>query len=115
MTWFQYSSRRFRLAVTWPWSGRRHTSQGEAALSRSLKSVTYWSCSPWISSSGRGAILPTQRTASNRYRLTPKRRQAAPSTRVIINGANPVSYTHLRAHETRHDLVCRLLLEKKKK
>src|SRR5665648_1212894 len=29
--------------------------------------------------------------------------------------AVPVSYTHLRAHETRHDLVCRLLLEKKKK
>src|SRR5450756_2506191 len=27
----------------------------------------------------------------------------------------PLSYTHLRAHETRHDLVCRLLLEKKKK
>src|SRR5450756_3081893 len=26
----------------------------------------------------------------------------------------PVSYTHLRAHEPRHDLVCRLLLEKKK-
>src|SRR5659263_97400 len=26
---------------------------------------------------------------------------------------NAVSYTHLRAHETRHDLVCRLLLEKK--
>src|SRR5450756_3081027 len=30
----------------------------------------------------------------------------------ILLGA--VSYTHLRAHETRHDLVCRLLLEKKK-
>src|SRR5450756_1712856 len=29
--------------------------------------------------------------------------------------ARSVSYTHLRAHETRHDLVCRLLLEKKKK
>ena len=28
--------------------------------------------------------------------------------------AGTVSYTHLRAHETRHDLVCRLLLEKKK-
>src|SRR5665648_712017 len=25
--------------------------------------------------------------------------------------SRPVSYTHLRAHETRHDLVCRLLLE----
>ena len=28
--------------------------------------------------------------------------------------AVPVSYTHLRAHETVLDLVCRLLLEKKK-
>ena len=26
---------------------------------------------------------------------------------------DPVSYTHLRAHETVLDLVCRLLLEKK--
>src|SRR5450756_2716883 len=38
---------------------------------------------------------------------------------MLEGGGNPapveaVSYTHLRAHETRHDLVCRLLLEKKK-
>jgi len=33
----------------------------------------------------------------------------------IDSVANPVSYTHLRAHETVLDLVCRLLLEKKKK
>ena len=31
------------------------------------------------------------------------------------NGLMTVSYTHLRAHETVLDLVCRLLLEKKKK
>src|SRR5428012_17050 len=31
-----------------------------------------------------------------------------------ITRIDSVSYTHLRAHETRHDLVCRLLLEKKK-
>ena len=30
-------------------------------------------------------------------------------------GFFPVSYTHLRAHETDSYLVCRLLLEKKKK
>ena len=30
-------------------------------------------------------------------------------------GGMAVSYTHLRAHETKADLVCRLLLEKKKK
>ena len=40
---------------------------------------------------------------------------------IVFNGEvynykelRPVSYTHLRAHETEADLVCRLLLEKKK-
>src|SRR5659263_213009 len=32
---------------------------------------------------------------------------------LLATGRLTVSYTHLRAHETRHDLVCRLLLEKK--
>src|SRR5665648_1004322 len=27
----------------------------------------------------------------------------------LVGSGDPVSYTHLRAHETRHDLVCRLL------
>ena len=34
--------------------------------------------------------------------------------RLADQGVEPVSYTHLRAHETVLDLVCRLLLEKKK-
>ena len=32
----------------------------------------------------------------------------------LFQRVKPVSYTHLRAHETVLDLVCRLLLEKKK-
>ena len=41
---------------------------------------------------------------------------AADVTMLVGNGytPGPVSYTHLRAHETVLDLVCRLLLEKKK-
>src|SRR5680860_1629312 len=35
-------------------------------------------------------------------------------TRNIFVAVEPVSYTHLRAHETDSYLVCRLLLEKKK-
>ena len=35
-------------------------------------------------------------------------------TPVVARRAGPVSYTHLRAHETVLDLVCRLLLETKK-
>ena len=39
---------------------------------------------------------------------------ARPIRRAVALGAiHPVSYTHLRAHETVLDLVCRLLLEKK--
>ena len=33
---------------------------------------------------------------------------------VVVKDGDAVSYTHLRAHETVLDLVCRLLLEKKK-
>ena len=33
---------------------------------------------------------------------------------IFMSGLVTVSYTHLRAHETVLDLVCRLLLEKKK-
>ena len=33
---------------------------------------------------------------------------------IMMVKSEPVSYTHLRAHETVLDLVCRLLLEKKK-
>src|SRR5680860_1760651 len=32
----------------------------------------------------------------------------------VLGRRSPVSYTHLRAHETDSYLVCRLLLEKKK-
>src|SRR5674536_379359 len=35
--------------------------------------------------------------------------------KVVLLDLKPVSYTHLRAHETPEHLVCRLLLEKKKK
>eukprot|EP00658_Telonema_sp_P-2_P001003 TRINITY_DN1036_c0_g1_i4.p1 TRINITY_DN1036_c0_g1~~TRINITY_DN1036_c0_g1_i4.p1 ORF type:complete len:145 (-),score=30.35 TRINITY_DN1036_c0_g1_i4:24-458(-) len=36
-------------------------------------------------------------------------------TNILAVSIHPVSYTHLRAHETPEHLVCRLLLEKKKK
>src|SRR5450756_257205 len=45
---------------------------------------------------------------------TPVSGQAGSSTVTTSGSCWTVSYTHLRAHETRHDLVCRLLLEKTK-
>src|SRR5450756_2961773 len=59
------------------------------------------------SSSPKDCTLGPPRTT----RRAPRRDAITPSAR----SAATVSYTHLRAHETRHDLVCRLLLEKKKK
>eukprot|EP00825_Cyclidium_porcatum_P051472 TRINITY_DN9479_c0_g1_i4.p4 TRINITY_DN9479_c0_g1~~TRINITY_DN9479_c0_g1_i4.p4 ORF type:complete len:152 (-),score=44.61 TRINITY_DN9479_c0_g1_i4:48-503(-) len=49
------------------------------------------------------------------YKLIQIQQQFHISFIFILLQYNTVSYTHLRAHETRHDLVCRLLLEKKKK
>ena len=47
----------------------------------------------------------------------PARRNRASAAKSVCDACpvlRPVSYTHLRAHETVLDLVCRLLLEKKK-
>src|SRR5664280_2982995 len=44
---------------------------------------------------------------------TPLQSPADPSATSPHMATKPVSYTHLRAHETVLDLVCRLLLEKK--
>src|SRR5659263_546270 len=49
-----------------------------------------------------------------RARLTPAHEDVIGWVRALPGPCAAVSYTHLRAHETRHDLVCRLLLEKKK-
>ena len=54
-----------------------------------------------------GALLPARELALFE---TDGGRTAAGSARAL---SEPVSYTHLRAHETVLDLVCRLLLEKK--
>src|SRR3546814_7214747 len=42
------------------------------------------------------------------------KKAAKPSPHTAGTRSKPVSYTHLRAHETSQDPVCRLLLEKKK-
>src|SRR5450759_2723235 len=62
-------------------------------------------------------ILVRIRPDSKHDRTHGARMRSDPRTtlRLSCGGCGPVSYTHLRAHETRHDLVCRLLLEKKKK
>ena len=57
-----------------------------------------------------GQVLLTPAVAADKV-LVPSRDGVVHALRVA-DGA--VSYTHLRAHETVLDLVCRLLLEKKK-
>ena len=54
-----------------------------------------------------------------RQQLVPAQRvletlDVEPAIQDLPDATPPVSYTHLRAHETVLDLVCRLLLEKKK-
>eukprot|EP00658_Telonema_sp_P-2_P066636 TRINITY_DN55608_c0_g1_i1.p1 TRINITY_DN55608_c0_g1~~TRINITY_DN55608_c0_g1_i1.p1 ORF type:complete len:394 (+),score=94.21 TRINITY_DN55608_c0_g1_i1:150-1331(+) len=64
----------------------------------------------------RGSRSPGRRTRARSRSRSPPRRPRSRSPRGGDRGSpRPVSYTHLRAHETPEHLVCRLLLEKKKK
>src|SRR5450759_4863055 len=54
------------------------------------------------------------RTSVGRRWTSCRNGSAASCHRCALTITGSVSYTHLRAHETRHDLVCRLLLDKKK-
>src|SRR5450756_3081187 len=58
----------------------------------------------------RAVFAVMERAPQHVFHVLTKR----PERLLALASSLPVSYTHLRAHETRHDLVCRLLLEKKK-
>src|SRR5450756_2553853 len=63
-----------------------------------------------------GSLRPPQHRLDARHQFPRAERlcQVVVGAQLQAHDLIPVSYTHLRAHETRHDLVCRLLLEKKK-
>ena len=80
-----------------------------------------FACAKW----GKRSIVATHLLESMINNPTPTRAEVTDIANAIYEGADaimlsgetsigPVSYTHLRAHETRSNLVCRLLLEKKK-
>ena len=61
--------------------------------------------------------VPLTKEGAEKLRQELRRLKTADRPNVVAAIAEaraPVSYTHLRAHETVLDLVCRLLLEKKK-
>ena len=62
-----------------------------------------------------GAVLVAWTTVVALIRKQPAYEQSRIRLgRTLLLSLEAVSYTHLRAHETVLDLVCRLLLEKKK-
>src|SRR5450756_2828844 len=63
---------------------------------------------------GRGAHVAALDVPSGLDATTGQHSTCVVADVTLSFGGITVSYTHLRAHETRHDLVCRLLLEKKK-
>ena len=65
------------------------------------------SCLEWTMLTGLGQTIPN----SPQVILQAFNPLNTNVTIKIIHAVHAVSYTHLRAHETRHDLVCRLLLE----
>src|SRR5665648_303148 len=85
------------------------------ACRRNVPSSSSFTVYPWPSTSG---INSTSLSRSGTHHFHWRSTVCAifwrfPLSLLVMNPLS-VSYTHLRAHETRHDLVCRLLLDKKK-
>src|SRR5659263_13304 len=64
-----------------------------------------------LRSEAREQSSHVQQRESKAAEVDARARAAQAESDIKAAEAEPVSYTHLRAHETRHDLVCRLLLE----
>src|SRR5665811_2524338 len=62
-----------------------------------------------------GSICRSTTSLVTTHLLTSRRLGSSNMMFIKVSSIMAVSYTHLRAHETVLDLVCRLLLEKKKK
>src|SRR5664280_3026253 len=100
------------------WSAARRvmadalTSYGASAAARYARA---WSsfCHAVDRTSGRNWALSVSPAAESPARLV--NAEMRPEPTAMTASREPVSYTHLRAHETVLDLVCRLLLDKKKK
>src|SRR5450756_2883966 len=93
------------------WSSRMMPTRLPARVGCSAASKSTWGRLTLVASFGSWAAITFIMMAVSRTLLAmgPMQSRLDPkATRPY-----PVSYTHLRAHETRHDLVCRLLLEKK--
>ena len=75
--------------------------------SRKLLRANSLACAP-AGRAGRVMTLLSARVSMAAYRSA-----SEDSAKISFPGTWTVSYTHLRAHETVLDLVCRLLLEKK--
>src|SRR5450756_1053516 len=58
---------------------------------------------------GCGAAIATSSMVTELVKGKPVEEAERISNKAVVEalGGLPVSYTHLRAHETRHDLVCR--------
>src|SRR5450756_852545 len=85
-----------------------------AALLVRILILQYVQRGKWADMSEKFVFKTAEMPANRGDILTSDGRLLASSVPYYTIYMDTVSYTHLRAHETRHDIVCRLLLEKKK-
>src|SRR5678816_3811312 len=101
-----------KLGVSSPWGCTRVLWRSTPAVDAlNVKILSPSARSAWIMRAVMTAPLFSSATASAEFHLI----FMGSPFKVYWGRRRSVSYTHLRAHETPEHLVCRLLLEKKKK
>eukprot|EP00657_Telonema_sp_P-1_P008967 TRINITY_DN3162_c0_g1_i4.p1 TRINITY_DN3162_c0_g1~~TRINITY_DN3162_c0_g1_i4.p1 ORF type:complete len:130 (-),score=38.90 TRINITY_DN3162_c0_g1_i4:49-438(-) len=99
-----------------PRSTQSRSSAASDVYKRQLKfSSNWWDCSTVILRMRQECSLVVHVHAQSCLQYSCPHRAPKSFSLLYLHTSSSVSYTHLRAHETVLDLVCRLLLEKKKK
>src|SRR5450759_4404747 len=99
---------------TWSEGTRANASDQSTRVSPESVVLRWPRLRPWAPPGARVASSATGWPSIRMYVFSAGPSALYTPSRQEPSRLTPVSYTHLRAHETRHDLVCRLLLEKKK-
>src|SRR5659263_674238 len=95
-------------------SSKTHSTRSSEERSSFIFSASSLRGARLLSRSTVRTVRTAEQLASGESRSRGWRVHSRACSPSLWSPCRPVSYTHLRAHETRHDLVCRLLLEKKK-
>eukprot|EP00658_Telonema_sp_P-2_P013392 TRINITY_DN15071_c0_g1_i8.p1 TRINITY_DN15071_c0_g1~~TRINITY_DN15071_c0_g1_i8.p1 ORF type:complete len:220 (-),score=34.00 TRINITY_DN15071_c0_g1_i8:86-745(-) len=104
-----------QMAMSIPASGSMESGVADSSATNTATTPAEWRTSRWALLVDSETMVSASTAAALEFLSADFVTSSRSATTPLVTTSPTVSYTHLRAHETPEHLVCRLLLEKKKK